>query len=447
MSFNIFELAGLVIFFYMLLPTILGRTLRLGTLHRGSRKSGMVALTFDDGPDPCHTPQVLDILKKHQARASFFLVGRHAAQYPDLVKRMAAEGHSLGTHGYDHRFVWLQNPLSSIREINRGTQIIKDITGKTPLFFRPSWGLFNLPTFLYLFFSRQKTVLWSCMSWDWHPRSTPDSLRHMVDRKVKAGSVVVFHDRCTKPGVADDGPAKMIEALPAILESLQAKGLRTVTLDDFYRYQEIGLMKRFLRNLWQVWEYFFDRLAGLKPVGGQEGNLFRLAVRDYRGRMTKLPDGTVLYPGDKVGELHLNNDFLQRITATTRSLELVGIMLLRETKRSLPLLAKTVSQDPSYQGIKALIGVTIIHRGTPQLGFSVYDLPPGIRSLVTWYQRWLLFLLHPGGISHLRRQWDKLVPKRVIISRQELINRYLTEGISWPDSGNTSPAKGTINAR
>ncbi|SHE90664.1 polysaccharide deacetylase family protein [Desulforamulus putei] len=447
MSFNIFKLAGLVIFLYMLLPTILGRTLHLGALYRGSKKSGMVALTFDDGPDPRYTPQVLDILKKYQVRASFFLVGRHAEQHPHLVKRIMAEGHSLGTHGYNHRFVWLQNPLSAIQEIRKGIKTIEGITGKVPLFFRPSWGVFNLFTYLYLLLARQRTVLWSLMSWDWHPRSSPDRIHDIVNRKIKAGAVIVFHDRCTKPGAADDGPAKMVEALPKILESLQLKGLRPVSLDEFMLCQDAAILKKCLRGLWQVWEFCFDRLAGLKPVGGQESNLFRLAVRNYRGQQMELPDGTLLLPGDKVGELHFNNEFLQRITATARSLELIGIMLLRETRRSLPLLAKAVSQDPTYQGIKALIGITMIHRGTSQLGFSVYDLTPGIRSIVAWYQRWLLFLLHPGGLSHLRRQWNKLVPKKVVISRQELLKRYLSDGVSWSESGNTRPAKGTINAR
>lgn len=139
----------------------------------------------------------------------------------------------------------------------------------------------------------------------------------------------------------------------------------------------------------------------------------------------QLPDGTLLAPGDRVIELHLNNDFLQKLTTTGRSLEATAMALLRETRRSLPLLARTISQDPACQGTKALIGITMIHRGTTQLGFTVYDLSPFIRFMVAWYQRWLLFLLHPGGLSHLRRQWSKLVPKKVVISKQELLRRYL----------------------
>nr|WP_315989274.1 hypothetical protein [Desulforamulus aquiferis] len=81
------------------------------------------------------------------------------------------------------------------------------------------------------------------------------------------------------------------------------------------------------------------------------------------------------------------------------------------------------------------------------MGFYVYELSPGIRSIVAWYQRWLLFLLHPGGLSHLKRQWKKLVPKKVIISKDELLNRYLNEGSSWSDRGKTRPASGSINAR
>ncbi|CCO08698.1 polysaccharide deacetylase family protein [Desulforamulus hydrothermalis] len=444
---TVLKLAGLVIFFYMLLPTILGRLMHLGSIFRGSKKSGLVALTFDDGPDPDYTPQVLDVLQQYQAKATFFLVGQHAVQNQGLVKRIIAEGHSIGTHGYLHRFAWLQSPWSATREISSGIKAIEGITGNAPRFFRPAWGVFNLFTYIYLLLSRQQTVLWTFMSWDWHPGSSPRRIHDIVQSKVKSGDIIVFHDRCTKPGAVISGPANMVAALPCIMQTLQQKNLRAVSLDELLLCQDPYIVKKILRSLWQVWEYCFERLAGLRPVGGQENSLFRLAVRHYRGRRMELPDGTTLLPGDKIGELHFNNKFLQKITTTARSLELIGLALLRETRRSLPVLAKTVSQDPAYQGIKALMGITMIHRGTSQLGFSVYDLTPGLRSLVAWYQRWLMFLLHPGGLSHLRRQWHKLTPKKVVISKHELLKRYLSDNIAWPERGKTNPAKGTANAR
>lgn len=425
MPFTIFEFVGITILFYMLLPTFLGRILRLGTYGRGSKHWGKVALTFDDGPDAYYTAQVLDILNHYNVKATFFLVGKHAQEHPELIRRITEAGHSLGTHGYGHRFAWLQGPLAAIREISQGRRSIQSITNKRPQFFRPSWGIFNLATYLYILFTKDKTILWSFMTWDWDPQASPESIHKIVANKVKSGSIIVFHDRSAGFGAAAEGPCRMVQALPLIIQELRERNLEPINMDDFMRYKGPGLVKQNLLRLWQVWELCFARLAGLKSAGNDEHVLFRLAVRNYRGKVMKLPDGTLLAPGDRVIELHLNNDFLQKLTTTARSLEATAIALLRETRRSLPLLAQTISQDPTCQEAKALIGITMIHRGTSQLGFTVYDLSPIIRFMVAWYQRWLLFLLHPGGLSHLRRQWSKLVPKKVVISRQELLNRYL----------------------
>ncbi|GAB6181862.1 polysaccharide deacetylase family protein [Desulfotomaculum defluvii] len=426
MSFNLFELAGIVILLYMLLPTFFGRILKVGTYCKGSKNWDKVALTFDDGPDPYYTSQVLDILRLYNAKATFFLVGKHAEKHPDLINRIKSEGHSLGTHGYNHCFAWFQGPLAALREIYLGRKSIQSITNHSPQFFRPSWGVFNLVTYLYVLCTKDKTILWSFMTWDWDHKASPESIQNIVSRKVKPGSIIVFHDHSEGFGASAKGPSQMVQALPFILQKLKEKNLQAVNMEDFIGYGSVGIIKKNLRRLWQIWEFCFARMAGLKLVGNDKHVLFRLAIRNYRGKEMRLPDGTLLSPGDKVIELHLNNDFLQKITTSARSLEATAIGLLRETRRSLPLLAQAVYQDPACQGTKALIGVTMIHRGTRQLGFTVYDLPPVIGTIVAWYQRWLLFLLHPGGLSHIHRQWNKLVPKKVVISRQELLNRYLS---------------------
>ncbi|WP_003539996.1 polysaccharide deacetylase family protein [Desulfotomaculum nigrificans] len=423
MSLTIYKLLGLAFLLYALVPTILGRILHWGVFWHGDKTCGKVAITFDDGPDPEYTPKLLGILRQYNAKASFFMVGQQAAKYPQLVKQIMADGHTLGTHGYSHRLAWLQGPVCSLREIKKGNQVIQQITGKSPQFFRPSWGVFNLTTLIYFWLTGHKVVLWSFMSHDWSPHTTQTTVVNIVQRKIRSGSVVVFHDRCTRPGADEKGPAKMLEALPKILDHLQQRNLQPVTVDELFTFNRIGLVKRLLRRLWRVWEFGFEKLAGLKPVGGN--NLFRLAVRKHRGSVMQLPDGTLLKPGDQIGELHFNNDQLQKINTTARSIEQVGVKLLKEAKNSLPLLAKVVAQDPSYQGVKAFVGITMIYRGSTKLGFSVYDLSPFTRPIVAWYQMWLLFLLHPGGLAHLRRQWDKLVPKKIIISRQELLARYL----------------------
>lgn len=437
MSLNFYEWLGLVILLYTLVPTFLGRVLHWGVFTHGDKTCGKVALTFDDGPDPNYTPQLLEVLRRYQVKATFFMVGQQAAKYPDLVRQIMAEGHSLGTHGLNHRLAFLQGPIGALKEIQKGNLVIKTITGKSPHLFRPSWGVFNLASLLYIWLSGHRAILWSFMSQDWSPLTSKTTVMNIVIRKIKSGSVVVFHDRCTKPGADEHGPAKMLGALPVILDQLKQQNLQPVNVEELFIYNHVGLSKKILRQLWQVWEFTFAKLARLKPVGSN--NLFRLAVRKHRGQVMQLPDGTLLKPGDEIGELHFDNIRLQKINTTARSIEQVGVKLLREARKSLPLLARVVAQDPSYQRVKAFVGITMIYRGSAKLGFYIYDLSPMSRPVVTWYQRWLLFLLHPGGLAHIKRQWDKLVPKKIIISKKELFARYL--------DGNTNPASGSINAR
>ncbi len=237
------EFFGMFFGGYIILPTLLGRFLHIGVHWQGYRDSGKIALTFDDGPDPIYTPQILDILSKYNTRATFFLVGKHAEKYPGLVLRIKHEGHTLGIHGYHHRLAWLMGPVSSIREINRGNQAIRKIIGRSPLLFRPAWGVFNFCSLMYLWLGQQKTVMWSFMARDWEIKATPNSIFNNVIHQIQPGSVVVFHDHCTKPCAAEDGPAKTIQALPGILESIHSRGLRPVPIEDLLEFKEEETIK------------------------------------------------------------------------------------------------------------------------------------------------------------------------------------------------------------
>jgi peptidoglycan/xylan/chitin deacetylase (PgdA/CDA1 family) len=89
-----------------------------------------VALTFDDGPDPRFTPHILEILRSYQAYATFFVVGKRAAQFPELIRMMVAAGHEIGNHTYSHRPLWLLGPEATRREIDRGAGVIANLTGQ-----------------------------------------------------------------------------------------------------------------------------------------------------------------------------------------------------------------------------------------------------------------------------------------------------------------------------
>src|SRR4051812_12271847 len=134
------------------------------TRLRSGRKS--VALTFDDGPNPDATPAILDALKARGVRATFFVLGRHAEQWPDLVKRVADEGHAIGNHGYFHRKLHFKSPGYVRSDLTLGAQAIERASGYRPRFFRAPHG-FRSPWVTSIARSLgQRTVGWSFGVWD-----------------------------------------------------------------------------------------------------------------------------------------------------------------------------------------------------------------------------------------------------------------------------------------
>ncbi|HVF39801.1 MAG TPA: polysaccharide deacetylase family protein, partial [Gemmatimonadaceae bacterium] len=112
----------------------------LGHLPTRDKK---VALTFDDGPNPEATPRILDTLKQYGVRATFFVLGRHAERWPELVHRVASEGHQIGNHGYFHRKLHLKSPFYVKRDLGLGKRAIERAAGESPHFFRAPHGFRN----------------------------------------------------------------------------------------------------------------------------------------------------------------------------------------------------------------------------------------------------------------------------------------------------------------
>jgi len=193
-----------------------------------------------------------------------------------------------------------------------------------------------------------------------------------------------------------------------------------------WSFRACELPARAGRRLWGLWEASFALLARIEDPGGPECFL-RLALRRYRGPRRPLPDGTVLAAGDLVGELHIKNEYLHALTAgggAGRS----AALGLRETRKALFILAGVLRDDPRFREVKALVGYTMLHRGTGRVGFAVFDLSRGLRTVIALYERWLLVLYHPDGWRHVRRHWRKLVPKLVVLSRGKLMAYRVPEG-------------------
>lgn len=206
----------------------------LGTFHRNSWLFGApvtkvagdgkrVALTFDDGPNPDATPLILDALKARGVKATFFILGRHADRWPDLVKRVADEGHCIGNHGWFHQRLHFKSPAYVRDDLTRGTKSIQAACGVTPSIFRAPHG-FRAPWVSSIAKSLgQRTVGWSLGVWD-SDRPGVDVIADRTVNGAKPGSILLLHDG---DGYDINGDRmQTAHAVPLIVDRLLNDGYR-----------------------------------------------------------------------------------------------------------------------------------------------------------------------------------------------------------------------------
>ncbi|MCB1054627.1 MAG: polysaccharide deacetylase family protein, partial [Acidobacteria bacterium] len=189
-----------------------------------------VALTFDDGPDPEVTPAVLDLLADHGARATFFVIGRRAAQHLDLAAEIVRRGHRLENHTQHHGkgFAWL-GPRRLGREIDEAQAVIADVAGRAPRYLRAPAGIRS--PFLEPVLARRGLMLasWTRRGFD-TVDGDPERVRRRLLSDLAAGDVLLLHDgnAATSPG----GRPVVLEVLPALLEALRNRSLDTAFLPE-----------------------------------------------------------------------------------------------------------------------------------------------------------------------------------------------------------------------
>jgi peptidoglycan-N-acetylglucosamine deacetylase len=178
-----------------------------------------VFLTLDDGPTPVVTEWVLDLLKQHQAKATFFCLGKNVQRYPEIYKRILEEGHSVGNHGYEHVKGWITNVDDYLYDIKKAEKLIHSNL------FRPAYGKISYKQIKQVK-KKFKIIMWDILTRDYNKKQAPENCLNRIIKNVSNGSIIVFHDSLK-------AEKNLRYALPKAIDYLKKEGYRLEGLDVF----------------------------------------------------------------------------------------------------------------------------------------------------------------------------------------------------------------------
>jgi peptidoglycan/xylan/chitin deacetylase (PgdA/CDA1 family) len=188
----------------------------------------VVAMTFDDGPHPTHTPQLLKMLRDRNIKATFYLVGKNAKAYPNIVRQMVAEGHEIGNHTWTHGSLTSMSDEQIRRELKMSTDAVFEAAGYRPQTIRPPYGAINqrIKEMMYAEFG-YPTIMWSVDPQDWRKPGVSVVTSRIVNA-AHPGAILLAHDI----------HAPTIQAMPATFDQLLAKGYRFVTVSQLMNIEK-----------------------------------------------------------------------------------------------------------------------------------------------------------------------------------------------------------------
>jgi peptidoglycan/xylan/chitin deacetylase (PgdA/CDA1 family) len=205
---------------------------KFGTITHVDTQKKVIALTFDDGPHPAFTPKLLDILKGHGSKATFFMVGRVAQDHPELVRRVADDGHVIANHSWDHKSLPLLNRRERIHQVLAGARSIAPYGTRL---FRPPYGHQSVASHIDILLLGYQVVTWNVVGWDWLDYDS-GYISDRIISQVKPGSIVLLHDGMYS--AIDEryvDRKQTLKAVDAVLDRLGQK-FQFVTLVELFRH-------------------------------------------------------------------------------------------------------------------------------------------------------------------------------------------------------------------
>jgi peptidoglycan/xylan/chitin deacetylase (PgdA/CDA1 family) len=206
--------------------------LRTYKIYHGNPARKWIALTFDDGPHPYHTPVLLKTLRRLHVRATFFVVGRNVDRYPELVRQMVEDGHEVENHTYNHLRL-SQMPLGIVHEeIEAGAAAIWRATGRIPRFVRPPGGMTNHAVRQVAQFGGYVTVMWTDDPADYE-RPPVETLRQRLFAHVRPGSIILLHEKVPQT----------VQVLPEFVAEMRRRGYQFVTVEEMWKDMQRSVLQ------------------------------------------------------------------------------------------------------------------------------------------------------------------------------------------------------------
>ena len=208
----------------LLTVQVMAQTDKKAVYSSNSSEKVKIALTFDDGPHPKNTEKILDILDKYDVRATFFIVGVNAKNYPDTLKQVSKRGHEIGNHTYSHSILKDKSKEIVKQELFSTEKEIQRVTGKKTSLLRPPCGIYDKNTVSLAIENGYKVVLWNIDTHDW-AHSSVENIVSSIEKNVRGGDIILFHDYVS-------GENNTKEALEIIIPRLKKQGYEFVTVSE-----------------------------------------------------------------------------------------------------------------------------------------------------------------------------------------------------------------------